>query len=208
MKNNVMAICLVVMASILPAPVRALDGKEIPPMEQFIGEVVNGEPDELRGVYASSVMAYEILPQPAGYPAFVTSEEDAITRFQIAEEYETIGLLAHNYLAGSDFFLLEDGQIIHLIYGDGRIEPFIVRHSLRYQALSPNSVTSDFIDLETGEYLTSAQLFLNVYNRPGDVVLQTCILAEGDPSWGRLFIVAEPYEASEPRSMPGYLSFQ
>jgi len=177
-------------------------------MEEFIGEVVNGVPGDLRGIYAPGVMAYEILPQPVDHPSFVTLKEDALTLFQMAAEYETIGLLAHNYLAGSDFFLLENGQLIHLIYGNGRIETYIIRYFMRYQALSPNSVTSNFIDLETGENLTAAQVFLNVYNRPGDVVLQTCIFAEGDLSWGRLFIIAEPYEEIKPRSLPDYLSFQ
>jgi hypothetical protein len=89
-----------------------------------------------------------------------------------------------------------------LIYGDGRTETFIVRRFLRYQALSPDSVKSDFVDLETGEFLTTSQLFLKVYNRPGDLVLQTCIYAEGDTSWGRLFIIAE-HEPIEPARCQG-----
>lgn len=188
--------------------VSASDGEGIPPMEEFVGEVTNGEPDDLRGVYAPGVMAYEVLPQPEDNPAFVTLEADAVTEFSMASKYETIGLLAHNYLAGEDFFMLEDGQLVHLVYGDGRTETFVIRQFMRYQALSPKSITSDFVDLESGEFLTATQLFLKVYNQPGKIVLQTCVYQEGDPSWGRLFIVAEPYEALEPKSMPWYLSFE
>ncbi|HUG34994.1 MAG TPA: hypothetical protein VMJ90_09510 [Anaerolineales bacterium] len=201
---------LLLSISLLLHPMHVLaSGREtLPPMEQFAVELMNGEPDDLKGIYIPGVMAYEVLPQPEDSPAFVAPEDDALTRFEMASEYETTGLLAHNHLAGADFFLLEDGQLIHLIYGDGRTETFIIRRFLRYQALSPNSVTSDFVDLETGEHLTASQLFLKIYNRPGDLVLQTCIQAEDEPSWGRLFIIAAPYDQIEPRSLPERLALQ
>ena len=207
MKKNILAFLISICLFLHPAQASAAGGEGIPPLEQFATDVMNGEPDELRGIYVPDVMAYEILPQPEGNPAFVTEEVDALTLFGMASSYQTTGLLAHNYLAGADFFLLEDKQLIHLIYGDGRTEIFIIRQFLRYQALSPRSVTSNFVDLETAELLTAEQLFLKVYHRPGDLVLQTCIEAEGHPSWGRLFIIAEPYEGMEPRSMPVYLDF-
>jgi hypothetical protein len=208
MKNILLILLLAALSFATPVSVHALDEGGMPTMEEFIADLVNGDPEDLRGIYAPEVMAYEIQPQPRGNPAHVTLDHDALTLFGMAAEYETVGLLAHNYLAGSDFFQLEHGQLFHLIYGDGRTETFIARHVWRYQALSPNSVMSDFVDLETGELLSASQLFLKVYNRPGDIALQTCIYRDGDPSWGRLFIIAEPYEEPEPRSMPGYLLFQ
>lgn len=208
MKNNLLILLILILPLLSPAPVHALEGGGIPPMEEFIGEVVNGDPDDLRGIYVPDVMAYEIQPQPKGKPAHVTLDHDALTLFGMASDHGSVGLLAHNYLAGSDFFQIEHGQLIHLVYGDGRAETFIARHMWRYQALTPNSVMSNFVDLESGELLTASQLFLKVYNRPGDVVLQTCINQDGEASWGRLFIIAAPYEELEPRSMPLYLMFQ
>ncbi|HNQ94888.1 MAG TPA: hypothetical protein PKK96_09075 [Anaerolineales bacterium] len=186
---------------ILPSPARALDGSEVPPLEEFIWQVTNGEADELRGVYAPEVFAFPVVSQPEGSPAFVSIQPDIVTQFGAASQYDTTGLLAHNYLAGESFSSLNEGQWIYLIYGDGRIETYIIREFMRFQALSPNSVTSNFVDLETGERLSSTQLFFEVFNRPGGVTLQTCINAEGNLSWGRLFILAEPI-ADEPISMP------
>jgi hypothetical protein len=208
MKNNLVILLLAVYV-FLPVPgAHALDADEVPPLAQFVIELTNGDPDELRGIHVPGVMAYEIVPQPEGRPAFVTLENDALTLFELASRYETTGLLAHNYLAGDDFFLLEKRQLVHLIYGDGRTETYVIRHFWQYQALSPKSVTSNFVDLDTGEQLTASQLFLKVYNRPGDLVLQTCIYRDGESSWGRLFIIAEPFVELEPQSMPGYMSFQ
>jgi len=164
---------------------------------------MNGEPDDLRGLYVPGVLADAIVDQPEGNPAYVSSEDGVVTRFALAEEYGTFGLLAHNYLAGEDFAGLDQGQLIVLIYGNGKTETYIVRQILRYQALSPRSVTSNFVDLQTDERLSASELFQRVYNRPGDVVLQTCIYADGDASWGRLFIIAVPVEEYDPRSMPG-----
>ena len=190
---------------ILPSPARAWEGSEIPPLDEFIALVANGEADELRGIYVPDLFAYPIVPQPEANPAFVSTQPETLTQFNAASRYGTTGLLAHNYLAGESFSLLEKGQWIHLVYGDGRTETYIIREFMRVQALSPNSVTSEFVDLDTGERLSSTRLFFRVFNRPGELTLQTCINAEGNLSWGRLFIRAELINNDAPISMPHQL---
>lgn len=191
-----------------PVSARAPANEDTPSLELFLQEVTNGDPEALRGLYVPGVLADAIVEQPEGMPAFVSSEAGVLTRFGMAEEHGTLGLLAHNYLAGEDFPGLDQGQLIVLIHGDGKTETYIVRQILRYQALSPRSVISDFVDLRTEERLSAAELFQRVYNRPGDLVLQTCIYADDDASWGRLFIIAVPVDEYDSRSMPGYPPFQ
>ncbi len=169
---------------------------------------MNGNKDELRGLYVPGVMAHTIVTQPEGNSMYISSEASTLTRFEMASRFGTIGLLAHNYIAGSDFFLLEEEQELYLIYGTGHVEVFIIREFMRYQALSPQNTTSDFVDLESGETLTATQLFMKVFQREGDVVLQTCISAEGETSWGRLFIVAVPHIQHAPISMPRRFELQ
>ncbi|HQV93590.1 MAG TPA: hypothetical protein PLA27_04815 [Anaerolineales bacterium] len=190
-----------------PSPARAWEGSEVPPLDEFIEAITNGEANELRGIYASDVFAFSVVSQPDGNPAFVSTQPDILTRFDAASHYDTTGLLAHNYLAGESFSLLEEGQLIYLIYGDGKIETYIVREFMRFQALDSNSLTSDFVDLESGERISSTRLFFQVFNRPGGLTLQTCINADGNLSWGRLFIIAEPLNDDAPISMPHRLKF-
>lgn len=187
---------------ILPSPARALDESEVPSLDEFIEQVTNGEADELRGIYAPDVFAFSVVSQPEDSPAFVSTQPETLTQFSAASKYDTTGLLAHNYLAGGSFSLLEEGQLIYLVYGDGRTATYIIREFMRVQALSPNSVTSEFVDLDTGERLSSTRLFFRVFNRPGELTLQTCINAEGNLSWGRLFILAELINNDAPISMP------
>ena len=193
---------------LVPSQARAWESDEIPSFEQFVAQVANGEADELRGLYVPGILADVIVSQPQGQPTFVSSQQGAVTQFDLAAKFGTVGLLAHNYLAGSDFSLLEEGQVLYLVYGYGRTETYIVSRTMRYQALSPNSPTSDFVDLETGEKLSASGLFAKTFQREGDVVLQTCIYADGDASWGRLFIIATPYEPHAPMSMPRRDEFQ
>lgn len=190
-----------------PSPARAWEGSNIPPLDEFIEQVSNGEADVLRGIYAPDVFAFPIVSQPESNPAFVSTQPETLTQFGAARQYDTTGLLAHNYLAGQDFSLLAKGQEILLIYGDGRLETYFIREVMRFQALSPNSITSDFVDLDSGERLSSTNLFFKVFNRPGDLTLQTCIYADGNLSWGRLFILAEPSSADSSISMPHRLTF-
>jgi hypothetical protein len=70
---------------------------------------------------------------------------------------------------------------------------------LSYQALSPTSPYSNFVDLNTKKLLSAEQLFYNIYGRGGStLVFQTCISTEQVPSWGRLFVLAKPIEPNSP----------
>jgi len=170
---------------------------DIPALGIFIEQVQNGEADVLRGVYVPGVLATPVLQQPDSSPGFVSTDENVLTQFGLASRYGSTGLLAHNYLAGRDFFLVEQGQLIYLVYGDGRVDVFVVTGLKRFKALEPEDTHSNFIDLDTGTFLSSTKLFLKIYHRPGNVVLQTCIQTEEHASWGRYFVIAEPVPADD-----------
>jgi hypothetical protein len=110
----------------------------------------------------------------------------------MAADYGSTAFLAHNYLAGANFFQVSEGQVITLVYGDGSTADFVVQSIRRFQALSPNSTQSTFVDLENNQKLSAADLFYSMYNSDNPVVLQTCIANEGESSWGRLFVIAVP----------------
>jgi hypothetical protein len=165
----------------------------LPSLDTFVEQVRNGQADELRGIYIPEILAARIVQQPTGMDDFVSPWQNVITQFSIASKLGSTGLLAHNYLAGERFALLQEGQKFHLIHGDGRISTFIVTRILQYQALEPGSKSSAFVDLENQDSLTYSDLFTKAYNRPGQVVFQTCINAVDNPAWGRLFVIAEPY---------------
>jgi hypothetical protein len=166
----------------------------LPLLNEFVGQVINGRAGELRGIYIPEVLAAPVVQQPAGDNAFVSPLENVVTQFGLAAQYGSTGLLAHNFLAGEDFFLLKKDQKIYLVYGDGQVAAFVITEILRYQALEPNSPLSRFTNLKKDELLSSAELFSKVYGRSGDVILQTCIAREDNLSWGRLFVIAEPVQ--------------
>jgi hypothetical protein len=192
----------VIMLVLLATPVSALalvyppgepDAETtLPEYKSFIESVQNGEAGVLRGVYVPDVLAMPIIQQPVGYPGFVSQTNGEITQFRMASEVGNVGLLAHNYLSGVSFTNLAPGQEVRLIYGDGRVEYFIVDQVLRYQALQPYSPYSEFRDLDTNITITAEELFRKVYRGERHVTFQTCIEANGNSNWGRLFIVAQP----------------
>ena len=190
-----LVVLLVILLACVPARAGALDAvDQIPLLKDFVDAVSNGEADQLRGIYVPDLLASRIVPQPEAQPWFVSSSENTITHFGLPEQFGSTGLLAHNTLAGKDFSRLSPGQVIRLVYGDGQTKSFIVIERWRFQALEPANTRSLFVDLNRGGLLTVSELFRLVYDRPGDLILQTCIEAEGEPGWGRLFIIAEPYE--------------
>ena len=159
---------------------------------EFSKTVQNGEATALRGVYVSEVLALPVVQQPAGNAGYVSTEDDQLTQFGMAAQFGNVGLLAHNHLSGKFFSQLAAGQEVRLVYGNGRVEYFVITEVLQYQALQPTSLYSSFRNLNKDETLTAEQMFKRVYFGDRHVTFQTCIAKDGNPSWGRLFVIAQP----------------
>lgn len=163
----------------------------LPGFIDFSKSIQNGTKD-LRGVYIADLLALPVIQQPASNAAFVSASDHEITQFGMASQYGNVGLLAHNTLSGKSFSQLMVGQEIRLVYGNGKVEYFIVTEILRYQATQPTSPYSSFRNIDKDETLTTEQMFKRVYLGDRHVTFQTCISANGNSSWGRLFVIAMP----------------
>ncbi len=194
-----LSLLLFILAAMLPSPISAAamgDHTNLPTFPDFSQTVQNGQANVLRGVYVNDVLALPVVQQPSGNAGFVSSSDDKTTQFRMASQFGNIGLLAHNHLAGRSFSQLAIGDEVLMIYGDGRVEHFVVQEVLKYQALQPNSPYSSFRNLDKNETINAEQMFKRVYFGDYHVTFQTCIDAEGNASWGRLFVIAVPMEES------------
>jgi hypothetical protein len=180
--------------SLIPTPVKAETGNvpTLPDFSSFITNVSNTNAGELRGIYVPGVMAFPIVQQPGDNAGFVSSVDETITQFGMVNQFGNIGLLAHNNLAGINFFSLTPGQLTYLVYGNGEIRTFIVTQVLRYQANEPYNPYSYFRDLANGLEYSAEDVFRKAYMGEYHLTLQTCIAENGEPSWGRLFVIAVP----------------
>ena len=187
---------LVIFTSLFAQPASAfsLQNSEVtlPHFTEFSNSVENGDKSVLRGVYVSNVLATPVVQQPVDNAGYVSSTDGMLTQFSLPSQFGNVGLLAHNTLSGKFFFQLEVGQEVRLVYGDGRVEYFIIQRILQYQALQPNSPYSNFRDLSSDEILTAEQVFRKVYTGDRHVTFQTCIAANGISTWGRIFVIATP----------------
>jgi hypothetical protein len=169
------------------------DGNSLPLLDEFVSQLRNGRAGELRGLYIPDILAAQIVQQPANNNEFVSPRQNTLTQFGLASQFGSTGLLAHNYLAGESFFVLKENQKFYLIYGDGQVSAFVVIEIMRYKALDPTSISSKFVELGNDDAMSASKLFSKVYDRNGTVILQTCIEADENLLWGRLFVIAEPY---------------
>jgi hypothetical protein len=162
-------------------------------LADFSANIENGKKTQLVGVYTEAHFALPIVQQPASNPAFVSTETEKATEFSMARQYGSLGLVAHNNLAGSHFFDLEKGETVTLIYGDGRQADYTICDIEHYQALSPSSPYSKYIDLDNpGKSMDVDTVFKTIYGVKDRLVLQTCIASGKIDSWGRLFVIAMP----------------
>jgi hypothetical protein len=189
------SLLILIATAILPFSVSAAPlavPTTLPDLSSFSSSIQNGDASVLRGVYIDGLFALPVVQQPGYNAGYVSTADNTMTQFAMAAQFGSVGLLAHNYLSGQYFFELIPGMMIQLIYGDGHIEYFQVTQVYQYQATAPFSVYSDFIDLTTQEYLTGSALFTKVYSGSNHVTFQTCISQDGNSSWGRLFVIAQP----------------
>lgn len=96
-----------------------------------------------------------------------------------------IVMLADRDYSGAEFLKLGYGDPVVL---DGRV--YRVSEVTALQALDPQSMTGDFIELESGKRMTVEQVWRYVYDRPGALILQTCFERGGVENWGRVFYIA------------------
>lgn len=160
----------------------------LPTLEEFVAQVANGDGETLRGVYIPLKLALPVVQQPPGQNDFISPMSAALTEFRMAQKAGSIGLLAHNYLAGKHFFLIERGDLVFLAYGNRRVETFVVQEIRKYEELYGGM----YKDLETLENFSAREVFQRMYGAPRRLTLQTCIEKDGNWNWGRLFILAVP----------------
>lgn len=168
--------------------------KDLLPLADFIHQVTNGVAGRVTGIYSSGIFAMPVVQQLDGNSDFISTVPDTITQFKPASNFGSLGFVAHNTLAGSLFPNIRESDTLVIVYGDGSYQSFRVSQIRRFKAVTPDSPYSDFIDLTHGVLLTYEELFYQTYGISGQVVLQTCIAAEGNGSWGRLFIIAIPQQ--------------
>jgi hypothetical protein len=169
-----------------PAMIRQREG-----LDDFVAAVPMTGLHTVAGVFVSDSFAMPVRQQPAGKPGYVASTDNILTQFGLASQHGTIGLLAHNYLAGARFFNFSSGQSVYIVFGDGTVQEFEVTEIRRFQAKQPNSAFSDFLDLDQANVELSVEsLFYQIYQAEDQVVFQTCIEKDGISTWGRLFVIA------------------
>lgn len=189
------SLLLAVFVSLFFNPISALavgNNTTLPNFAEFSNKVQNGQADVLRGVYVTNILALPVVKQPSTNAGYVSNNAGEATQFRMASKFGNVGLLAHNHLSGKTFSELAVGQEVRLVYGDGRVEYFVIKEVLKYQALQPTSPYSSFRNLDKDEVLSAEQMFKRVYFGDRHVTFQTCLEAEGRSSWGRLFVLAIP----------------
>ncbi len=165
---------------------------QLPSLNKFVARVENGQNNTVRGVYIPGFFALPVVQQPGGNTGFVSGKPETVTQFQLAARYNVLGFLAHNYLSGKEFFRLIEGLQVVVVKGDGSFDRYRISAIDEYQKVTPGSNWSHYIDLETGERLTTYQVFGQYYQGANHLTFQTCLARDGIETWGLRFIVAEP----------------
>lgn len=183
-------------AELTPTPTIAAPTAEptasLPELDLFAQSLVNGQPDQRVGVFVENLFSFPIVQQPQNDEGWITSNMGEVTDFRfVRSRTGNDGIIAHNYLAGGEFFSLQVGDIAELVLGDGSVIEFEITAIEDYQALTPNSQTTDFLSLATGQQLSVGEVFSRVYGGNLTLTFQTCINRDNISTWGRTFVIGE-----------------
>jgi hypothetical protein len=183
-------------ASFLPSPVNApasgaRTARQI--MPQAIPELdCNTDSLIAERIVAAGLFTLPIIQQPAGRGEFVSTRMDMVTQYRQPGEEGVTGLLAHNYLSGQQFYQLEIGQELQVMYTNNQSQRYRITRIEKYRKIDANSLSSDLVDLSTERRMTSGQVYDQVYTGRHHLTLQTCLEGNGRLNYGLTFIIAEP----------------
>ena len=149
----------------------------------------NDSASTVKKISVDGLFDLSVVQQPSGNSGYVSTKKDTLTQFGLASSYGSIGILAHNNLAGK-YFPNISGKTITVTFSDGSTKKYTVSSVMKFQALEPTNPYSKFVDLNSSESLSSTDLFLKTFGLGGALVFQTCIAKDGSASWGRLFVIA------------------
>jgi hypothetical protein len=138
--------------------------------------------------------AVSIISQPEGNDRYVSSQRDELTLYEPALQNGVTGLLAHNYLAGAQFYELTVGQILWVFYTPHKAQAYEITTATSYQRLRQPESSDTYVRLDNQQELSTAAVFGEYYSGDHRLVLQTCLEKEGDRSWGLFFVVAKPWQ--------------
>jgi hypothetical protein len=138
------------------------------------------------------ILLARVVPQQS--PEYVTHGHDTVTQFAPARERGTLWFLAHNHEAGAYWSRALIGQATLIVDEQGNTRIYRIDKALQFRAIYPNNPYGDLIDLDTGKRMTAGEVFEKIIDEPGDLVLQTCIEVNGQPDWGRLFLLGHEVE--------------
>lgn len=131
---------------------------------------------------AQGHFAFPVVQQSDSNPWYVSTHPNKITQFSRATN---ITLLAHNYLAGENFYKLRIGNRL-IVTGEDTINVYSVYAIDYYEVIN----TKLYQNLRTGEMLGAHDIVQRYYHDT-DLTLQTCISRDGNDQWGLMFVLGK-----------------
>lgn len=119
----------------------------------------------------------------------VPNQANIVGQYEFAKQNGNIGLIAHNYLAGSSFGWINYGDEVRVTTTSGSVEYYVVYNIMKFKATDANNFSKPFIDQNTGQTISAKEVFDKAY-KSGMVTFQTCISGGGSSTWGILIIQA------------------
>lgn len=188
--------------SLPPTWISPGDLNPLPNLYEFIAQVMNHDQESVRGVYVPGTFALPVVQQPEDDYSFVSQLDEMVTQFGRAALFDVVGLLAHNYLSGKQFYQLVIGQPVIIVMGDGTTRHFTISEINGFQRIRKPARLDEFIDVITGKKYSSLQVFNRFYRGYHHLTFQTCLEKDGDQDWGLYFVVAQPAETVYTRHLP------
>jgi hypothetical protein len=170
------------------------DGYQPVDLQVFSDSVINGNADQITGLYVPEFGGFYVIQQTAGNDGIVSQKDGILTQFLRPASNRVIALLAHNTGSGILFDRFPSDSLFYVIFGDGRQEIYRLSSKIRYQAVDENSTNSNLIDLSNGIEQSAKQVYQTMYSGKPHLTLQTCIQQGDNLDWGRLFLLADLVE--------------
>ena len=168
-----------------------LNRRHIYELNKFMGKVSDGS-KTLKGVYSPDNFAFPVVPQPEGKPEYISGKANTVTLFRRVEGTGNHGVLAHNTIAGKDFYKLDLNDLAVAVRGDKK--PFFYRMFDIRQFETISQKKGKYFDLRSKKELSASDIVDDIYLGKSyaseyRLTLQTCLEKNSNKNWGLSFFI-------------------
>jgi len=149
---------------------------------------------------------FSVVQQPRGNYNYLSLQNNLVlTQWQVPAEWNNVGFLAEQNLAGTSISQLKVGDDIELVYSDYNVEDYVVYQIDKQQLLQYyDNGDANWRSLQDG-LIRNSDTMIRMEFSPNEITFQTCTYVLANDYWLKAMTTWMEFQSDNPVLVQGLL---